>query len=831
MNLRRKRNGTNVNPSSEERLQQLTRKCQGFAQKDRRQWQYIFAVLLFILPLTWFPGKNVILGGESYALYAISKAVRDSFYTWNSSFSLGLPNLLPAALVHNIVVSILLSFMSPGRSQQVLFGFSLGGSYLAFYSLVKYLFPTKLRSALYIASLLYIFNPFYIAFFSWFPGYQFLLMFFPIVLRYLLEWLRLGNARALALYAIASFGFSVASINIGLFALIFFGIGIAIALATSEWKIHWKAASKRVLASFIVLTLVNLFWLLPMLATYRSLFGGAHVYATDFQQISIFAMPLVGALTLTEYYWFDKVNALGVHYYPYSTWYLLPARILVLGVLCYVIFDFTKHGISRICRVVLIAFLFSVFLTKGTAFPFGLPYRLLLEHVQFFGIYRSSDLTFPFISVLSLGILFASVLGGPRKNRAQHMIVESLSLVLCLFLGAPFIFGSIVKNYKGLPKTNLTIPSYWIQYSKTVNKSRLTSRVLVFPQDTTPFDNYTWGYNGSWLLGTLSHGNVLQYTPGYGSSVQENTYFGLVSVLYSFLTEKNYIGFEHALAIFNVGSVLQRNDVVPASTVNNQGTRSQKLAIPVPSNMLERNQTYGKLIAGTLNKKYFLPVIFIPRSIVTVENPAKELASVLSRPGLSLSTAIYQKNSSTGTIPPSAPSQTNAPTLEFHRINPTEYAIVVKNVKGNFPLVFSNSFDKGWAIIPGSPNEINNGNKAYVSGDYQGSIQNNNIASPSIWSLLAGSQMFANTHSTVNGYANSWIINLNELKKNFPNTVIHHSRGTYDLYLTLYYEPQSRFYIGFILSASTIVCAIFVLIVSPSRFGLERFTRKTKPRV
>jgi len=96
-------------------------------------------------------------------------------------------------------------------------------------------------------------------------------------------------------------------------------------------------------------------------------------------------------------------------------------------------------------------------------------------------------------------------------------------------------------------------------------------------------------------------------------------------------------------------------------------------------------------------------------------------------------------------------STAHKPIIAYHRINPTKYSVDV-NATGPFFLVLSESYDVGW--------------KAYLNGK----------------------QVPEKYHLQANGYANCWYVT---------------KKGQYTL--TLYYQPQTIFEIGIIITALTFI--------------------------
>lgn len=119
--------------------------------------------------------------------------------------------------------------------------------------------------------------------------------------------------------------------------------------------------------------------------------------------------------------------------------------------------------------------------------------------------------------------------------------------------------------------------------------------------------------------------------------------------------------------------------------------------------------------------------------------------------------------------------------IEFVRLDPTKYKVEVR-AGSPFVLVLSESYDKGWKAYVNSQG----GDTNWIEAFFQESI---------------GSA----SHFEVNGYANAWYVDPAEL-------------GVGEEFsMTLYYKPQSLFYLGLVISGLTFVACVGLLVWSWKR--------------
>ena len=213
------------------------------------------------------------------------------------------------------------------------------------------------------------------------------------------------------------------------------------------------------------------------------------------------------------------------------------------------------------------------------------------------------------------------------------------------------------------------------------------------------------------------------------------------------------------------------------------------------------------------------------------------------------------------------------PVLEFKKIDPIKYRVRVHGASGVFPLIFSESFHDGWKVYLNQNVNLKNRNdnlgnykildgnaedqatkdelqnyiaKSYitdlgsgsnktikhkewvggkeqldymekynvdfVSKNFQGSIQNDNLPNGNIFETWFQKPLNNNNnHLMANGYANSWVIDTDEICANSNVKCIKNADGTYDFELVVEFWPQRLFYIGLVLSGVALLgCFIYL---------------------
>lgn len=130
------------------------------------------------------------------------------------------------------------------------------------------------------------------------------------------------------------------------------------------------------------------------------------------------------------------------------------------------------------------------------------------------------------------------------------------------------------------------------------------------------------------------------------------------------------------------------------------------------------------------------------------------------------------------------------PIMEIKKINPTKYVVRIHGAAEDFPLVFNESYHEGW--------------KAYIMKS--NTHQNSQLPAGRLYETWFREHIPDNYHWTANGYANSWWIKLDEIKR--PGDYIQNPDGSIDFELVLEFWPQRLFYIGSFISGTVFLCCL-----------------------
>lgn len=138
------------------------------------------------------------------------------------------------------------------------------------------------------------------------------------------------------------------------------------------------------------------------------------------------------------------------------------------------------------------------------------------------------------------------------------------------------------------------------------------------------------------------------------------------------------------------------------------------------------------------------------------------------------------------------------PKIVFQKINPTRYDVKVENATQPFFLIFSESYDPGWKVYVNKNIQFNEITAEYPNSGVKEAKQETSFT-------LGDMFFFTNPlddkyHLIANGYSNAWYINPKEIERDGNFTI------------SLYFWPQSLFYLGLTISGITLtVCIVYLI--------------------
>lgn len=787
---------------------------------------YILFAVAALNVVFWIPEGyiNGISGdnGDQYPIYPVENFLERTF-AW-SSHDGGMPYMflsrIPFYLLFALLSALGLDLTNIHRVYLFLLR-AFAGSAMCF--LVSAALPTwkGKRIARIISGLVYMFNPFVMLLWgssnwtvSW-PIYIAL----PILMVLYIKGLR--NSRHFNDMVRYSFLFALTSTILPITLPAYYPFVIAFVLLasyTTYWLLHTDLTFRRTLerlSKFVALCaifsfLVNAYWILPILpqlGAYVSLLPTVPLYPYSF------SVPLSKCFIQLGYWGFFE-GYKGVPYFAYADFYLTnPVMVAVLFTLPVLAFGSlllrNRDGTVLFfgCLTVL-----GLFFYKGVQPPFGELYQLLLNvpflkgirQPYFFGFLVSIGYSY------LIGVGMGSVcwrLWSPRKSKdgvsmssvplASNKIHEALALlkkrrflsslmllgVLCIALLSswPILTGAVMNTRPW------KVPGYYRELSTWLGQDLNNFRVFYLPVGTRKhtYIPYKWGYGGAT---TIVH-SLISKPVVVGVWEWKPQTFQIVNLTSTRFYAQNSTG--KLMGLLNVKYVLLDKSV--DTDFYDWPSMETNLKLIELQRGIRLISTRGEILV--FENEFFVPHIYATRSLLLKEDlkdmikvvesdewaPGKSV--VLLRDQLSLSDYAFieglSRQGSEGEV-----------IITVRKLSQTRYSFSVTATEPFF-IVLGESYDSNW--------------KAYFGEtDWFRSLFMHPIPEE--------------RHYIANGYANAWYVE---------------QAGSYTI--TIFYQNQSLFYVGLLLSVVTICAALGFFIygafsnVQSSRYA-GRTGRKTAHR-
>ena len=209
-----------------------------------------------------------------------------------------------------------------------------------------------------------------------------------------------------------------------------------------------------------------------------------------------------------------------------------------------------------------------------------------------------------------------------------------------------------------------------------------------------------------------------------------------------------------------------------------------------------------KLNLYKLKSEFFIPHLFIPENVISSDYLVDEITEIVSLESYDSSSVLFVKNQNIARSSQLTKIEkfcnNKKTSLIFKKNNPTKYRLYIHNAAGVFPIVFLENYNQHWKVFLVDAAGIKNQHKnkkmnRFWETWFQRSIDNNE------------------NHLIVNGYANSWVIDVDNICRNTSSKCIKNSNGSYDMELIVEFRPQRLFYIGSTISGTTLLACLFYL--------------------
>lgn len=794
----------------------------------QKHWKIILVLVLGLTPLLWFKPGFIMAKGDSFPFFAPSPNYQRFSYVWVDYDGVGgIPqsgNPLPSHSIWMGAWSVLSQFgLSLDSIQIILQVFYFLGAGLSMYFLASTIYKKEKITPL-IASIFYMFN-FFMILRTLNDGVSWCLVLLPLILAFYVRIINnvkngqktIGNIIVFSI--LSSITASFATINPPLLALIVM-VFVAMFLYSiiSQKGIRLKVI-KTLGVILIVCLFINIWWIVPFSLQIIPYAKGSVALGTS---IDVTSWSFVSARSsFLNLFWLNGVWSWRPGYFPYLADYSNP----LLSILVFVpmIIGFAgllfKSKYGKINLYFSATILILMFLSKGLHSPFENVNLFFYKYIPGFFLFREPFPKFYMLLIIPLALLIGTSVNaiGIRlkkfKIHNKSVIYNAFVIfIIGIFLVStfPLLTGGVISGKtEQLPFSSyVKIPDYWYQASDYINGQKGNFRVLLTPGDDYYQMPYIWDYYGADALPPrLIIKPVIQQLSG-GYTVNQD----ITSLIYEKIEANQTEDFVNLLSLLNVKYILQRNDVW-------WNFSSRTIVSPELMKSFLCNQTgitleasFGDLDLYKVSDGYFLPQIYPATTSILINGSINEMSQVLSSDNSpSSNTAFFlssQVNNDQSDFIGNFSS--NPPPLTFEEVNPTKYEVKVENATNPFFLIFSESYDSQW--------------KAYVSSNSAGfnkvvanypmvnvkEADSEIKSAPGDISYLFESPINEQYHFIVNGYANAWYIDPHQL-----------NNGAEQFTITLYYVPQSYYYLGLSVTGITLVICVGYLFYELKQRNLQ----------
>lgn len=601
-----------------------------------RYLKFLPIILLGLTPVLWFWGRGDILINGIDTNFPLDPKLWLSkrFYVWNDDLNAGVDfsSSIAGILFHlvQVIPQVLGSSLQGSELLSLLFWFStiVGTSLFFAYTIFgKRLIPVAVFVILYSLNI-YLFNTWEnvkVANLS-------LVASLPLGLA-LLQRLRDGRLSYFSgfpLIALCGLLLSGSGINPAYF-LCFLIISFLFYLGSLGVRGDRYEIKKRTLEfSFFlgILILVNLFWILPTVdfisqnfRSDKSIDVAGYTNWLDSLSKNTSILNIMRVQGAWDWYAYDSTTGLP-YYIPYSLNYFHRIPFLFfsffLSALVIISLIFREVRYRHLYFSFALMFILGVFLGVGTHLPTGDIYRILVNIVPFFSLFRSPWYIFtPLVTLAIAGLVSLLLIKLERinyKGLKLKYAVWSFGLILIignLLYSYPLLTGKIFRP--GRDDTFfISFPSYVFEAKQWLDENK-DDRILTYPDDE--IEKFTWKYRGvESILQLLSNKEVL-FLPLNSPDAPTPK---IVKELYLLIKKRELTAAEALAAKLSTSLLFEKAD---------QPSLSFQLPAKMKENLLVKfgDWLFYKFPSGNSNEK-----IFISNSTHTTSQDSNAYPKIMS---------------------------------------------------------------------------------------------------------------------------------------------------------------------------------------------------------
>lgn len=817
---------------------------------DGRKWILLSLLLIVVVSIiNASPRGYIVAGGDVFQNFNFSKVFTQYRYVWSDISGEGVFLQAYSYIIYYFFIYIvsLLLHLSPSGQSFLYYLVFLAGSFLSFYWSMPLFQKEKNEQQRIVFSLLYTFNIFtYQNFFSTlgFSPFNFLYILIPIIFGLTYKYFRAENAyyKYLAFLGLVFALSNIVNGNLPFFiALVLFLSFFILSIFFVELRGRQIVTYFLKGVGYVLVYFLAVFWsLVPQIT---EMLRQINVYNTGDIAFGLQNWILWQAVKLPSPFFL----VFDIHSYGNNVILLYAGLSLFIITIISLL---VKRNKKPIIHIFFLLLLLAVFLlNKGN----GILPDALIQSIfsnPFLGSLRSHEKVIIFLPFFLLIITYLSLDIGEKVHRylTYVLILSSICITYPMFLGQLQTYYSASfkqgENYKNAQYAYLNkIPEGYFQVSALLNKNAYDQKILRVPYNVINSINWVnfpkWKHVGS--------DPTLQLFSN--ATVQMNQFGSFGNWNYGKFWNKQKDRSSTWLLPFT--GLLNAKYIIYQKDVNQKfiNQTQDKIHYYEDNKLITKVSENDDFALYRVSQQFFLPHFYTANNVIVSSKPIEDLPQLLSSKGYTDRTAILLKGQSNDKSINIPQLSKNSAVIEYKKIDPTKYRVILHNVSKNVLLVFSELFHSGWKVYPvhlsSVPSHIDStmlknypifgedqankevltnlvdhnlvsnvhGRKiSFVSRNIKDTIQNNNLNNGTVLDVFFKKPLDEKYHVMVNGYANAWDIDPKSICSSELSLCKRNNDGTYNLELLVEFWPQQLYNIGIIISAVTFLGACAYLI-------------------